>query len=211
LSRAQESAVANTAGGENTTYNANAQNAYQGAQGSLTTQQGDVNAYKDQLSQFAAANPYGAGGAYQTSVNQSTANTADAASQAAAQRAQAAAVRTGQNASGGVAEGTKTAEQNTRDLMQTQANANANRINAGAGYAGKVLSASEVPATLQGAITGEQGKLAATEADAGNTALGIDQKASDDPGFLDVLGESFAQGLGELATGNSKSQQGKGF
>src|ERR1035437_10089422 len=101
MGRATEQNIEQQAGDQNKTFNANAQSAFQGAQGSLDTQQGDVNQYQTQLSQFAAANPYGAGGQYQPSVTQAPAGTADAASQSASQAAQAAAVRTGQNASGG--------------------------------------------------------------------------------------------------------------
>ena len=199
MSRAQEQAVADTASGQNKTFNTNAQNAFTGADTSLTTQQGDVNQYQDQLSKFAAANPYGAGGAFQTATNTATAGTADAGAQAAAQAAQAAAVRTGQNASGGVAEGVKASQQGTRDLMTEQAKLNADRITQGAGYGAKVLQASEVPATLQGAITGERGKLASTEADAGNQALGVDQKASEDPSFWDTFGEAAGSSAGKAA------------
>lgn len=201
MSRASEDDVAKQAETNASTYNANAQKSFEGANNSITEQQGDVNDYKTQLSKFAAANPYGAGGAYQTSINQATAGTADAASQAAAQRAAAAAVRTGQNASGGVAAGTAADEANTRALMTTQAKANADRINAGAGYGSKVLSASAIPASLQGAITGEQGNLARTEAGAGGEDLGIEQKADDQPDFGDVLGENFAQSFGKAAGG----------
>jgi hypothetical protein len=204
LSRAQEAAVAQTSGQQNQTFNENAQTAFNNANGSIATQQGDIGEYQDQLSKFAAANPFGAGGAYQTAVNQSTAGTADAASQAAAQAAGAAAVRTGQNASAPIAAGQATDQANTRALMTTQANANANRIGQGAQYGKEVLSASQVPATLQGAITGEQGKLAGTEADAGNQALGIDAKASDDPSFMDELGEGFASSLGRYLGSGGK-------
>jgi hypothetical protein len=203
MSRAQEQQVADTAQGQNKTFNTNAQDAFTGANNSITAQQGDVNQYSNQLSQFAAANPYGAGGAFQTATNTATAGAADAGSQAAAQAAQAAAVRTGQNASGGVAAGVAADQSNTRNLMTEQAKANADRITQGAGYGAKVLQASEVPATLQGAITGEQGKLATAEADAGNQSLGIDQRASDTPSELELLqqgvmkaGEAFAGGAG---------------
>jgi hypothetical protein len=209
MSRAQETDVANTAGDQNKTYDANAQTAFQGAQGSINQQQGDVNDYGQALSTFAAANPYGTGGAYQTSVNQSTAGTADAASDAAKQGAQGAAVRGGQNASAGVAAGQATDQANTRNLMTTQANANANRIKAGAGYGSQVLQGSSVPASLQGSITGEQGKLAGTEAEAGNTALSTDQKASEQPSFWDEFGEQAGGALGKgLGTAAGAGLQG---
>lgn len=196
MSRAQESDVVDTSSGQNKQFNANAQDAFTGANSSITAQQNDIGAYQDQLSKFAAANPYGSGGAYQTDVNKATANTADAASQSARQAAQGQAVRTGLNATGGVAVGEATDQANARALMATQAKANADRISQGANYGSKVLSASALPATLQGAVTGEQGNLVRTEADAGNQALGIDEKASDQPSFLDELGENFASTLG---------------
>lgn len=204
MSRAAEDDVAKQAQGENKTFDANAQTAFTGAQGSITQQQGDIGEYQDQLSKFAAANPYGAGGAYQTAVNQSTAGTADAGSEAAKQAAESQAVRTGQNANGGVAAGQATDQANTRALMQTQAKANADRISQGAGYDSKILSASAVPATLQGAITGEQGKLAGEESGAGNATLGIEQKADDTQNFGDTLGSSFANALGKFAGSGGK-------
>lgn len=199
MSRAQESDVVDTSSGQNKQFNANAQDAFTGADSSITAQQNDIGAYQDQLSKFAASNPYGSGGAYQTDVNKATANTADAASQSARQAAQSQAVRTGLNAAGGVASGEATDQANARSLMATQAKANADRISQGANYGSKVLSATEVPATLQGAVTGEQGNLARTEADAGNQVLGIDEKASEQPDFMDVLGENFGAALGKGA------------
>ncbi len=202
MSRAQEQAVADTASGQNKTFNTNAQNAFTGADTSLTTQQGDVNQYQDQLSKFAAANPYGAGGAFQTATNTATAGTADAGAQAAAQAAQAAAVRTGQNASGGVAEGVKASQQGTRDLMTEQAKLNADRISQGADYGAKVLQATAVPATLQNAISGQQGELAKTEGSLSAEDLAAQQKAGEDPSFTDTLGSAFAASLGKFAGGS---------
>jgi hypothetical protein len=199
MSRAQEQEVADTSSGQNKQFNTNAQSSFQGADASIDAQQGDIGAYQAQLAKFAAGNPYSAGGAYQTDVNKATAGATDAASEAAKQAAQAQAVRTGLNASGGVAAGEATDQANARQLMTTQAKANADRISQGANYGSKVLSATALPASLQGAVTGEQGNLARTEADAGNTALSIDQKASEDPSFMDVLGENYAKGFGSSA------------
>lgn len=183
MSRGQEAEVNKTAGNQNATFNQNAQGSYNQAQG-------DIGNYQAQLSQFAAANPYNQGGAYQTAVNQSTANTADAASQAAGQSLQGQAVRTGQNAAGAIGATQAVDEANTRNLMQTQANANANRISQGAGYNKEVLGASEVPATLEANLSGQQ-------AGAGNTALDTQQKAANTPSF----GEDLMQGLNSVATG----------
>lgn len=196
MSRAAEQDVANTASGESKVFNTNAQTSFENANNSLTDQQNDIGQYQNQLSQFAAANPYGAGGAYQTAVNQSTAGGAAGAGASASQGAQAAAVRGGLNSGAGVAAGDKTEEQNTRDLMTTQADANAGRISKGASYGQQVLQASQVPATLQGAVTGEQGRLASEEGGLGVQSLGVDQKASDEPSFWDTLGESYAKAQG---------------
>jgi hypothetical protein len=199
MSRAAEDDVAQQAEGQNKQFNANAQSSFQGADSSIDAQEGDIGAYQAQLSQFAAANPYGSGGAYQTDVNKSTAGTADAASQAAKQAAQSQAVRTGLNASGGVAAGEATDQANARALMTTQAKANADRISQGAGYGAKVLSASSVPATLQDAVTNAQTKLSGQEGSEGNQALGIEQDADKMPNFGDTLGTSFANALGTFA------------
>ena len=90
MSRAAEQSVADQSRTDASQYNANAQTAFQGAEGSTTAEQGDIGAYQAQLSKFAGANPYGEGGAYQADINKATAGTADAASQSAAQAAQAA-------------------------------------------------------------------------------------------------------------------------
>ncbi len=208
MSRGQENQVVNTSSDQNKQFNENAQQAYTGAETALSTEQGDIGQYQDQLAKFAASNPYTAGGAYQTAQNKVLANTADAAAQRAGQTLQSQATRTGQNAGGAIAATEAMQQQNTRDLSADQSKANAERIGAGADYGSKVLSASSVPASLEGALAAEQGKLTGTEADAGNAALGIDQKASEQPSFLDTLGSSFAQsfgsGIGSLASGKIK-------
>lgn len=190
MSRGQETEVNTTAGNQNAAFNTNAQSSYNAAQG-------DIGDYKAQLSKFAADNPYGTGGAYQSAVNQSTANTADAASQAAGQALQGQAVRTGQNAAGAIGATQAIDEANTRNVMQTQATANANRIQQGAGYNKEVLGASEVPATLEANLSGQQ-------AGAGNTALGTQQKAAETPDLSEELmsgvigaGQQFASGFGK--------------
>ncbi len=177
MTRGQESDVNTTAADQNSKFNQNAQQSY-------TDAQGDVSNYQQQLAQFAAANPYGQGGALQTAQNQVTANTADAASQAAGEALQSAAVRTGQNASGAIGATTAVDEANTRNLMQTQAGNDASRINAGAQYGKDVLSASSLPATLEAGLSSQQ-------AGAGNTALETQQKAAETPS----VGEELFGGL----------------
>jgi hypothetical protein len=191
MSRGQENQVFNTATAQNATAAQNAQNSYNSAQT-------DIGNYQNQLSQYAAANPYGAGGALQTAQNQATANTADAASQAAGQQLQSQAVRTGQNAAGGIAASQATQQQNTRDLMAEQAKNNASRISQGADYGKSVLSASEVPATLEAGLTGQQ-------LTAQNSAESDAQKAAETPSFGDELGNSLLSLGSSFASGYGKN------
>ena len=182
MSRGQESQVLSTAEQQNQQFNTNAQTSYNQAQTGVTD-------YQNQLSQYAAANPYNAGGEFQTSQNKVLANTSDAAAVAAGQTMQGQAVRTGQNAGSAIA-ATQTDEQaNERNLSADQATQNAARISNQAGYNDQTLKASEVPATLETALSGQQ-------SGAGNTSLETGQKAAEDPSFLDTLGSSFAKGLG---------------
>lgn len=189
MSRGQENEVNTTAGNQNATFNQNAQGSYNAAQN-------DVGDLAKSTAAFAAANPYGAGGAYQTAVNQSTANTADAASQAAGDALQGQAVRTGQNAAGSIGATQAIDEANTRNLMQTQANANANRISKGADYSAEALKAQQVPAQMEAQLSGQQ-------AGAGNTSLETQQKAAETPDLGEELmggvlsaGQAFAGGFG---------------
>jgi hypothetical protein len=195
MSRGQEGQVVNTANAQNKTDFSNAQNSYNQTNNSLNSEQGDIQDYKSQLSQYAAANPYGQGGAYQTAVNQSTANTADAASQATAQKEAGAAARTGQNAGQAVAGGQAAEEANTRNLMQTQAQNNASRISNQAGYNKGVLSASEVPATLQEGVTKGYSGLTSSQDTAANDALGTEQKAGMMPSEMETLQEDASKAL----------------
>jgi hypothetical protein len=185
MSRGQENQVFNTSSDQNKTAATNAQTSYNAAQT-------DIGNYQDQLSKFASANPYGQGGEYQTATNQATSNTADAASQAAAQQMQSQAVRTGQNAAGGIAAGLQANQTNTRNLMEQQAKNNASRISSGADYGKSVLSASEVPATLEAGLTGQQ-------LNAQSSTLSDEEKAAQTPSVMDELtrglisaGSSFA-------------------
>lgn len=154
----------------------------------------DIGSYENQLSKYAASNPYTAGGEYQTSQNQSLAGTADAGSAALNNQLQTQAQRTGENAGASVA----TAAENSRDQQRTlsadEGQANQTRIGDEAGYNQNVLSASEVPAQLE---AGEYG----TSVNAANSALGTAGQSANTPGFFDTLGDSFAAGLGKTAGG----------
>lgn len=182
MSRGQENQVFNTSEQQNQQYNQNAQQSY-------TQAQGDVANYQDQLSKFAAANPYGQGGEFQTSQNQVLANTSDAAAQAAAQQMQGQAVRTGQNSGSAIAATQATEGANERNLSSQEAAQNAARIQNQAGYNQQTLSATGLPASLETSLSGQQ-------ATAGNAALEDEQKAGAQPSFMDTLGSSFASGLG---------------
>ena len=201
MSRGQEGQVVNAANAQNKTDFSNAQNSYNQTNNSLNNEQGDIQDYKSQLSQYAAANPYGQGGAYQTAVNQSTANTADAASQATAQKMAGAAARTGQNAGQAVAGGQAAEEANTRNLMQTQAQNNASRISNQAGYNKGVLSASEVPATLQEGVTKGYSGLTSGQDTAANEALGTEEKAGEMPSEMETLQQDASSALNAYLKG----------
>ncbi len=182
MSRGEENAVVRESSAQN------AQD-FENAQSSYKAEQGDINDYKTQLAKFAADNPYAAGGEFQTSQNKVLANTSDAAALAAGEAMQSAAVRTGQNAGAGIAATEAIAQQNERNLSGAEANQNAARIAAEAGYDDKVLGASSVPATLQSGVTG-------TESRGAGEALGVQQQAAKTPGFWDTMGDAFAGSFG---------------
>jgi|GEM_PF-2468248 len=182
MSRGQEGTAFDTAKDQNAGYYKNAQTSYNNAQQDITN-------YQDQLSKFAASNPYKQGGEYQTQQNKSIANTADAAAQAAGQAVQSQAVRTGQNTGGAIAATEAMQEQNERSVADQEATANTQRIGNEAGYNKETLAASAVPAQLESSLYG-------TSSGAANSALGEEVKSGETPSFLDTLGSSFAQSLG---------------
>jgi hypothetical protein len=194
MSRGQEAQVLSTAEQQNQTFNQNAQQSYTGAQTG-------VQDYENQLSQYASANPYKAGGEFETSQNKVLANTSDAAAAAAGQAMQGAAVRTGQNAAPAIAATQADEQANERTLSGQQAQQNAERISNEAAYNKGTLQASEVPASLETTLSGQQ-------AVAGNTSLETSQKAAEEPSFLDELGNAAVSGFGALAQGLGKSAAG---
>lgn len=188
MSRGQESQVFDTAKQQNATAASNAQQSYQAAQS-------DIGQYSDALAKFAADNPYAAGGEYQTAENRATSGAADATAQAAQQALQAQSVRSGQNVGGAVAASEAMQQAAQRQLATQQAEAEKQRIGAGSAYGEKVLTASEVPAQLEAALT--SGQLSAQE-----QALGQEQQAAKTPSFGEELfgglmqaGSSFAGGF----------------
>lgn len=185
MSRAQQSETFDTAKGQQAGYYNNAQNSY-------TNAQADVGDFKDQLSKYAADNPYGKGGAFQTSENKVLANTSDAAARSAGNVLQSQALRTGQNSAGAVAATEAMQQQNTRNLSGEQAAAEQERIAKGADYGKSVLGATEVPAQLESALSGQQ-------ASAAGGTLNTQQKAGDTPSWMDEFGNSIAQNAGKAA------------
>lgn len=194
MTKSQSNQAFNTASSQNATAAANAQSTY-------TAAQKDIGDYQDQLARFAAANPFTAGGEYQTAQDQELASTAAAGSQAAAERAQGAAVRSGLNPNAAIAAGEQAGEANTREQMADVGQATQSRIGQEAGYNQDVLSASAVPEQMEAALEGQQlGEQ--------SNALSDEQKASQTPSFWQELGqgvigagESFAGAYGKSLDG----------
>ena len=201
MSRGQENQVIDESKSQNQTQFNNAQTAFNQAQGDISTEQGDIKNYQNQLAQFAAANPYKAGGEYQTETNKIAANTADATAQAGAQTLQGLAARTGGNPAAVIAATTNMQQQSDRALSGQEAAANQSRIGDEAGYNKEVLGASSLPASLEGSLAGQEGSLSANQGDLATKDLGIQQDASNTPGFWDTLGDSFANSFGKAAGG----------
>ncbi|MGA7885240.1 MAG: hypothetical protein WCA44_05810 [Acidobacteriaceae bacterium] len=139
MSRPQINQTFGTASDQNAGYYNNAQNSY-------TQSQNDISDYQDQLSKYASSNPYVEGGQFQTDSNKVIANTNDAGARAAGEKLQSQALRTGQNSAGDVAATEQMEQQGTRNTSAEQAQANNQRIGAGANYNKGTLQATEFPA-----------------------------------------------------------------
>jgi hypothetical protein len=186
MSRGQQNDTFNTAQQENQQYNQNAQTAFNQAQG-------DINDMSSAVAKYAASNPYGQGGQFQTSQNQILANTSDAAAKAAGQALQSAAVRTGQNSGGAIAATEAMQEQNERNLSSQDAQANQQRIADQAKYNESALN-------QQGKVESMQDQLAQQQGAAAQGALGTQEQAAQQPSFLDSLGNSFLGGMGQMGS-----------
>lgn len=157
--------------------------------------QGDVGQYQQQLGQYAAENPYGAGGEFATDQNRILANTSDAMAKSAGSYLESQAARTGQNPAGAIGATEAIAQQNTRDLGAAEANADAQRIADAAGYNRSALAG-------YAAVPGMQEGIAKGEGDLYGTALGVQESAAKTPSFMDTLGSSFADQFGKMAAGS---------
>lgn len=182
MSRAQQGDVNATAAAQNSSYNANATDAFKQAEG-------DVGSYADEVGAFKASNPYGQGGPVATADNQMAADTAAGQAQSAGQAVQSAAVRTGQNAGGAIAATEQMQQQNERNLVGQEAAANKDRAAADTGYKSAVVGDTGNIATMQDQLATQQGGLA-------QGALGTQEQSAQTPSFLDELGQGVI-GAGE--------------
>ena len=189
MSRAQQGQVFNQTSGES-------KQAFGDTENSLKLAQTDVGNYQSQLAQYAKANPYVAGGEFQSDQNRVLGNTADAQAQAAGARLQSQAARTGQNPAGAIAATEAMQQENERSLAGQEAAADASRIGQQAEYNKGVLGATAVPVGMETQIAGEQAGLY-------KGALGAEEDAARTPSFMDTLGNAFSSGLGNILGGGA--------
>lgn len=162
------------------------------AGGALTATNADLGDYTDRLKQFAADNPYKAGGEFAQDQSQIAASAADTDSSALRDSLARSTQTSGENTGGyanNVAEATRQA---TRDQATTLANADATRIGNKSAYDASTLQASSLPADLQSRLYG-------TAVGGANSSLGVAGGAAQTPSFLDTLGQSLAKSLGQVS------------
>jgi hypothetical protein len=192
VSRSQSTGVYNTASGNSSQDQSNAQSAY----GST---QGDINNYQNQLSKFVSSNPYQSGGEYDQTINTGLANTSQAGANSLAGNLQSQALRTGQNSAADAATAATYARNNQQQLSSDEANAQQTRIGDEAQYNEAGLQAATEPISAESSLYG-------TSSGAANTAENTAAGAAQTPSFWDEMGNGFASGLGkELTGGNSGS------
>lgn len=189
MSRAQQSAVIDTAKADSASDQTAAETA-------RTAENADIGNYQAQLSKFAASNPYTQGGEYDTAEDKKLSSVADAGSAAIANQEGLIAKRSGMNAAAPAAIAAEAARANERDLSAEEGQTTQTRIADKAGYDDKVLGATEVPAQLEAGLYGT------SLAGAGGT-LNTEAGAAQTPGFWDTLGDSFAKALGNTAGGGN--------
>ena len=186
MSRAQQGQVFDTEQSNSATNETAAQTADQATQADIGNQQ-------SQLAKFVAANPYVQGGQAQTVANQQLSNTADATAQAAAEKNQQQAQRTGQNATAGVAAGEAEQQAAQRTLGGAEAGATQSRLAAGSQYGQDVLGAGNQ-------ITAAQQNLASQESNAAQGQASTEEQAAQTPSFLDELGQGLITGGAQLGS-----------
>jgi hypothetical protein len=195
ISRGQATQTFNTASDENSTN-------FKNAQSTFGQTQNDIGDYKNALSKFVSSNPYAAGGEFDATINPQLANVSDAGANSLAGALQNQVLRTGQNSAASLATAKAGAQQNTRDLSSSLADAQQKRIAGETGYDTTALGASAVPAQTESGLYGTSGSQA-------NQELGTEEGASQTPSFWDELGSNFAKGLGGAVQGGGAAQIGQ--
>lgn len=142
-----------------------------------------------------SGNPYAKNSEYDQTINTGLANVSDAGSNSLAGALQSQARRTGQNSAADAATAAAGANQNTRDLSASLADAQQKRIAGEAGYNTTALQAGTVPITANESLYG-------TSTGAANNAETNATNAAKVPGFWDTLGTSFANALGTARGGS---------
>lgn len=186
MSRAQQTDVFNTQQANSATNESAAQTADKATQA-------DIGNQESQLAKFAANNPYVQGGQAETVANQQLAGTADATAQAASEKNQQQAQRTGQNQAAGVAAGEAEQQAAQRTLGTQEAGATQSRLAAGSQYGQDVLGAGNQ-------ITAAQQNLATQESNAAQGQASTEEQAAQTPSFMDELGQGLITGGAQAIT-----------
>jgi hypothetical protein len=185
MSRGQSTQAFNTGSNENATNFGNAQSAFGSTEDAIGN-------YNNQLANFVSGNPYTKGGEYDQNINSGLANVSDAGSNSLQGALQSQALRTGQNSAADAATAASNAQQNTRNLASSQANAQQQRISDEAGYNQTGLGASAVPIQANQALYG-------ASSNAADSDLSDETHAAQTPSFWDEVGNSVAGNLGKAA------------
>ena len=183
MSRGQATQAFNAASDESATDFGNAQSAFGDTQNAISN-------YNNQLASFVSGNPYTAGGEYDQTINNGLANVSDAGANSLAGALQSQAQRTGQNSAADAATAATGAQQDTRNLSSSLANAQQQRISDEAGYNQAALGASTEPISADQSLYG-------SSANAADSGLGDETQGAKTPSFWDQLGGSLAGNLGK--------------
>lgn len=195
MSRSGSNAVQDQATSESKTNFDNSQNSY-------VQTQNDVGNYQDQLAKYSAADPFNAGGEFQTAENKVLSAAAGGVADSARTELQSGSARRGDNPALANAQAASIADSSQRTLAGEEGAAEATRIGKEADYGKSVLDATKFPVEAESDLyKGASG--------ASNQELSVAQDAAaHSPSFGDVFGESFAENLGKTLGGGN--QKGKG-
>lgn len=187
MSRAQQGAIESTETANSATETAK-------SDASQAAEQTDIGNQQSQLAKFSANNPYVQGGQAETVENQQLSNTADSTAAAAKAKNQTQAVRTGQNATAGVAAGEAEQQAAQRTLSADEAGATQSRLASGAQYGNEVLNAGNQ-------IVNDQNQLGSQESGQAQGQESTAEQAANTPSFLDELGAGLASAPAAFAGG----------